>query len=244
MPADTSSSLDFKSIEQKDELNSDVWINDGTQLNPEVRKNLIKIALRFYKELDIPQAHLEDIVFTGSLANYNWSKYSDVDLHLIVDYKEVAPDVDLVRNYLKARKSLWNDEHDIKIFGFDVEVYVQDANEPHYATGQYSIMNDEWLVKPKPGKPEIDKDAIKRKAKFLMKMIDDVKDMFNKKEYRQAINDADKLQTKIRNMRSYGLEKNGEYSSENLAFKLLRRNKYIEKLYDIETKAYDALMTI
>jgi len=240
MPAD----LDFKSVEVKDELNPEIWVNGGKKLDPTIRKQLIKIALDFYKELGVPQADLKDITFTGSLANYNWSKYSDVDLHLMVDYEDVASDVDLVANYFKAQKSQWNDTHNITMNDFEVEVYVQDPDEPHTASGLYSVLYDKWLVEPKPGKPAIDKESIKRKAKFLMTMIDYVEELLDNKEYEEVIEVADKLQAKIRNMRSSGLERAGEFSSENLAFKLLRRNNYIKKLYDMETQAYDSLMSI
>ena len=240
-----SSELDFKSVEVQDELHPDIWPAGGdSHLHPEVRRRLIKIALNFYQELSVPQADLKDITFTGSLANFNWSKYSDVDLHLIVDFKDVASDVDLVVNYFKARKSQWNDLHDITVHGFDVEVYVQDDNEPHFASGLYSVLYGKWLVSPKPGKPFIDKEAIRKKAKFFMGMIDDLAGMLKDEEYEEVMRIADKVQEKLRNMRSSGLERAGEYSSENLAFKLLRRNEYIKKLYDLETEAYDSLMTL
>lgn len=235
--------IDLASLKVKDELNDDIWTEDR-QLKPEIRKHLTKIALDFFEGLDIPWANLEDITFTGSLANYNWSKYSDIDLHLVVDFTLVDDNVDLVDAFFNARKNLWNNRHDIEIHGFDVEVYVQDANEPHYATGVYSIMNDRWLVEPKPQKPFINKDAIGRKAKFIMRLIDEVAKIMKRGEYQEAIDEAEKLSDKIKKMRSCGLEKGGEYSVENLTFKILRRNGYMGKLYDVKLDAYDKMMTI
>ena len=98
----------------------------------------MEIAQDFYNSLET-DAELKDVTFTGSLANYNWSKYSDVDLHLIVDYKDVNDDQDLVKDYFNAKKSIWNRNHDIFIDGYEVEVYVQDNNEPHTSSGVYSV---------------------------------------------------------------------------------------------------------
>ena len=48
-----------------------------------------------------------------------------------------------------------------------------------------------------------------------------------------------KVWKKIKEGRKAGLEKEGEFSIENLVFKLLRRNGYIQKIMDIRRKAYD-----
>ena len=54
----------------KDKLNPDIWTND--ELNPEIRVKLIKIATDFFKDLNLPkEIQIKDIIFTGSLANYN-----------------------------------------------------------------------------------------------------------------------------------------------------------------------------
>ena len=34
---------------------------------------------------------IEDVIFTGSLANYNWSEYSDIDLHVVCDFIQIMP---------------------------------------------------------------------------------------------------------------------------------------------------------
>lgn len=242
--------LDFKSLEEKGQLNPDIWTEDK-KLRPEVRKRLIQLALRFYKDLEINWAQLKDINFTGSLANYNWSKYSDIDLHLIVDFKEIDERVGLVENYLKAKKSLWNDRHDITIHGAEVEVYVQDEAQPHYSSGIYSIMFDEWKVEPKEptlDSKEFDRDAIKKKVKDLNKMADEITRMAeaadSKEDRLHILKLIDRLQDKIKNMRQCGLEKTGEFSTENLTFKLLRREGYLEKLQNTELKTFDSLMSI
>ena len=36
---------------------------------------------------------------TGSLANYNWSSFSDVDLHIIVDFSQIDENYELVKGF-------------------------------------------------------------------------------------------------------------------------------------------------
>ena len=193
--------IDTKSLTVKDRLNDDVWAEDG-KLRPEIRKHLLTIAEDFYEELDIPWAELEDVKFTGSLANYNWSKYSDIDLHLIVDYTLVDENEDFVEAYFNARKNLWNNAHDISIHGFDVEVYVEDNEAIHFASGMYSVMNDEWIVKPEPTKPVINKKAITQKSKVIMRLIDDlVLDKMRKRDYSEAVGASEALTEKLKKMR-------------------------------------------
>lgn len=236
--------IDLKSLTVKDELNPDVWEPDGS-LKPEIRERLVQIAEDFYEELDIPWAELEDIKFTGSLANYNWSKYSDIDLHLIVDYTLVDENEDFVEAYFNARKNLWNNMHDISIHGFDVEVYVEDNEATHFASGMYSVMNDEWIVEPSPSKPAIDKEAITQKSRVIMRLLDDlVLDKMQEKDYSGAIEAAEALSEKLKKMRQCGLETGGEFSVENLTYKILRRNGTLDKLWDTKIEAYDKLMSI
>lgn len=236
--------IDIKSLKVKDHLNDDVW-DENKKLKPEVRKRLLRIAEDFYEDLDIPWAELEDIRLTGSLANYNWSKYSDVDLHLVVDYRLVDENLDLVEAYFSARKNLWNNYHDITIHGFDVEVYVEDAKGIHHSSGVYSVLMNDWVIEPEPQKPCINKEAITQKAKVIMRLIDDlVIDKLQEKDYKGAIKAAEVMSDKIKKMRQTGLESGGEFSVENLTFKILRRNGTLEKLYTTKLDAYDQMMTI
>lgn len=236
--------IDIKSLSVKDNLNEEIWTEEKT-LKPEIREKLIGIAEDFFEELDIPWAELEDIRFTGSLANYNWSKYSDVDLHLVIDYRLVDENVDLVEEYFKARKNLWNNQHDISIHGFDVEVYVEDAQGEHFSSGVYSVLMDEWVTEPKSVRPQIDKKAIRNKAKVIMRLIDDlVVEKFKEKKYEEAIEAAELMSEKVKKMRQSGLESGGEYSVENLTFKILRRNGALDKLYEIKLDSYDHMMSV
>jgi hypothetical protein len=143
-----------------------------------------------------------------------------------------------------AKKGIWNDAHDITIYDFPVEVYVENEGESHTASGLYSILNDDWIVVPKQKEVMIDKDDISSKAEGYISQFEDVQKLYSKGEYEKVIDKVDKIKERLSNMRSSGLEKGGEYSVENLAFKVLRRADIIGQLNDLKSKSYDTLMTI
>ena len=236
--------VDLSSFEFHDELNKDFWNQEGERLDPEIRQKLIAIANDFWNSLEVGDAEYDDITFTGSLAAHNYSQFSDVDLHILVDFSDVDDKTDLVREYFNAMKSIWNRLHDILIKGYEVEIYVQDVNDPHEAQGLYSISNDEWIKKPVLDKQDFDKDNVKKKAAGLMDQIDRLQPLIDEGKYEEAEKYADKLKEKIRKMRKTGLETVGAYSVENLAFKVLRRNDYLGKLSDAKREAYDKMQSI
>jgi hypothetical protein len=238
VPKDVIDSFDIQ-----DTLVPEVW--DNEKLKPEVREKLLEIAQDFFESLDLPEGiQLKDIKLTGSLANYNWSKFSDFDLHLVLDFSEIDDDEEFVRNYFMAKKGIWNDAHDISIYNFPVEVYVENEGESHTASGLYSILNDEWIVVPKKKEVMIDKDDITTKAEDYISQFEDVQKLYNDGEYEKVIDKVDKIKERLRNMRSSGLEKGGEYSVENLAFKVLRRSDIIGQLNDLKSNSYDTMMSI
>jgi len=226
----------------QDDLNTDVWTEDQ-KLKPEISEKLLRIAKDFYERLDLPVPIL-DITFTGSLANYNWTKLSDIDLHILIDYNEVNEDRDLVSNYLMEAKSNWNRAHDIKIKGHEVEIYVQDSNEPHHSTGVYSVSDDDWIIKPRKKTFEVSEDAVSQKAEHFIKMIDDIEKRFDDEKYEEVYGDTERLREKLRNYRQAGLETGGEFSVENLVFKYLRNTEEIGKIMDLKRDAYDAMMSV
>jgi len=161
----------INSFVTRDELNPKVW-KDTDTLNKEVREKLLSVATEFIDFLGVPIL-VEDIIFTGSLANYNWSKYSDVDLHVVADFTQFSDDLlPLYQELFKVKKTLFNTDHDIKIFGYDVELYVQDSNEKHFSSGVYSVLKDEWDNKPKKENVKIDKNLILQKSNQWMEIID------------------------------------------------------------------------
>ena len=106
-----------KSFKLQDELNSKIWTD--FELDGEVRENLLKIGQDFFDSTDL-EADVIDIVLCGSLCNYNWSeKYSDYDLHIIIDYKDIDDNLELVEKLCDLSKKQWNEAHDIQIKGYE-----------------------------------------------------------------------------------------------------------------------------
>jgi hypothetical protein len=227
-----------KSFRVKDELNPKIW--DDFNIDDEVREDLLKIAEDFYSSTGL-EADVDDIVLTGSLANYNWSeKYSDYDLHILIDFTQVNDVVDLVKKYADSARSIWNKEHDIKIKGYEVEVYIQDISEPHKSTGVFSLLNNRWNVKPEEFDFEPDEDMIAEKGKSVMMMVDELEEQVDEDKYDAFMEKVQKVWEKVKNYRKSGLEsEGGELSMGNLVFKFLRRNGYIGKIIELKRKSYD-----
>tara|TARA_R100001594_G_scaffold150658_1_gene213216 strand:+ start:3956 stop:5863 length:1908 start_codon:yes stop_codon:yes gene_type:complete len=230
-------------LKPREELNPQLW-DENKKLKSEIRDRLIDIAEKFIKPTLGSSAEIKDITFTGSLANYNYTDLSDIDLHILIDFKEVNSNEELVRGYFNAVKSLWNSMHDIKIKGFEVEVYVQDDKEPHTSSGVYSVMNDRWKKEPEKTESDIDEDSVATKADSLMAQIDAAIELSDRGEHEAAHERAISLRDKLKKLRKSGLETNGEYSVENLAFKTLRNTGYLTKLADLKRDSYDAMMSI
>ncbi len=237
-------SIDLSGFKMRDNLNPKIWDKDQ-KMKPEVRKRLLKVADDYFEGLELPGVDIVDVTMTGSLANYNWSKYSDVDLHIIIDYKDLPMKQDMVQDFLKSKSSTWNDQHEIKVYGFEIEIYVQDEDEEHISTGVYSVLNNEWNVEPEKKKISVNDKNVKNKANRVMDMIEDLYDMMEDTEdYEKVTELADRVKNKIKRMRQCGLDKGGEWSVENIVFKILRRNGMMERLSDIKTVAYDKSVTL
>jgi len=212
-----------------DILNPAIW--DNNKLNPEIKEKLLQIGKDFYADTET-DAPLKDILFVGSLANYNWSDTSDFDVHVVIDFKDVDGNVELVEKLVNALKSKWNDDHDIHVKQHNVEVYIQDVTKENRSTGVYSLMQDKWLSEPKKENIEIDKEKIQEKYNDFVRKINSA----------LKAQDIDKLKSIVKDvydMRQAGLDKSGELSTENLVFKILRNRNYIENLKSAINKIYD-----
>tara|TARA_R100000458_G_C8263135_1_gene238441 strand:+ start:154 stop:942 length:789 start_codon:yes stop_codon:yes gene_type:complete len=235
--------IDMSTFILKDNLNEDIWNEDHT-LKEDVRERLLRIAEDFMILLELPTSLIEDVIITGSLANYNWSKYSDIDLHILLDFKDVNVDEELVRSYFQGHTGNWNKRHNIKMRGFEVEIYAQDVDEPHVSTGIYSVLNDKWVVEPRREDPDLDLENVVKKSQRLIELIDSVEEIYDEERYDDAYSFSSLVKEKIRKFRRCGLESAGQYSPENLAFKVLRRNGYLKKLSDIRNKSYDRINSV
>lgn len=226
----------------QDELNPSIWIKKGNDyaLKPEVRIKLLEIAKEFYDYLEIETAY-EDIYFIGSMASFNWTSQSDIDLHLLFDYKKVNKNTSLVEKYFDAKKSYWNDNHEIKILGYDVELSCQEKGAPFYSKAVFSIKNNKWLNFPDKDNYSIDKQALKNKILNIVKQIEKVEKI---KDQNELLEKSRAIKDKIKKMRKSGLEKGGEFSIENLAFKYLRNNGYIGKIMKLKKDALDKKLSL
>jgi len=220
------------------ELSVKLWKED--KLKPDIREQLLEISDAFVDYLGI-SIDVIDVTFTGSYANYNYTPYSDIDLHIIVDPKSINRDVDLVEEFLKAKRQFWNDRHDIRVLNIEVELYAQDVDEEHASSGVYSVKNDEWINKPDKFRTSFDKRNVSRKVKYFKKQIS--------MEIEEAKMNRDtaglgRIMKKIRDMRSAGLEKSGEMADENIIYKILRSEGDIQKLYDMRDNVFDVDLSL
>jgi hypothetical protein len=230
-----------KSFETKETLSNQIFEEKKGHfvMRDEIKKRLLEVSNDFIESLGV-EFFIHDIVLTGSLANYNWSQYSDVDLHILIDFEESKYEMDILKEFFDAKKNVWNEKHDIKIKGYDVEVYVQDVNEEHISSGVYSILHNKWIIEPEKDKPNIDDRKILEKGEEFGKKIDHL--IQSQKDI--TIDQLEDLRKKIKEFRQSGLESGGEYSYENLTFKLLRRNGYIQKLLRLKTQLTDKKLSI
>lgn len=211
-------------------------IFDGDTMNNEVRQALLAIAEDFVDHLGINHLEVTDITLSGSNAAYSYTRHSDIDLHILVDMTNFKDD-DVYRELFHAKKTVYNDTHDITIGGFEVELYVQDANDPIVSLGEYSVMNDKWLRLPRKRKANFDQMATKLKYRKLRKLA----------EYAYKSNNIEKIENVLKTIRKYrqsGLDLHGEFGPENLAYKALRSKGIVAKLYDKLQELHDSRLSL
>lgn len=217
-----------------DRLNPRLWGRDE-HLLPKVQQQLMAIADDFREFLGVTDLDLEDITVSGSNAAYSYTPQSDIDLHLVVRLPQANADV--LRELFAAKKYQYNDEHNIRIGGADVELYVQPSDQPHISQGIYSLKNQDWIQIPRRRVPDIDDTCVAHKIEDLQQRIDVAVSQANEEAMQR-------LWTKIKTMRQTGLEQQGEFGCDNLAFKGLRRSGYLQKLKQAINQAHDHRLSL
>jgi len=217
-----------------DKLNPKLFV--GQYLRPEVSKQLKIIANDFLTELGIRDLAVKDITISGSNAAYSYTPNSDLDLHILVDMNMLSND-EIYRELFNAKKTIYNDSHDVKIHGVPVELYVQDTNEPVKSLGEYSILDDKWLRLPTKRRANLDQAATKLKYQKLEKLI-------NRAIKSNSLSKISEVLKTIKRYRQAGLDKGGEFGPENLAYKALRSQGLITRLYQLRDRLHSEKLTI
>lgn len=220
-------------IEKHEELNPALFGED-TKLKPKVKEKIIEIVNEFLKEFAEVDVTLEvqDIILTGSNASYNYTKDSDLDIHIVADTSKINDTLKLHKVIYDAYKSSFNKKFEIELNSVPVELYVETQETPLVSNGIYSVLQDEWIKEPtKESIPEVDQEAIdtalkpweKRYKALVAATTDDVEDE----------SEIDKFIDSLYELRGKGLSTGGEYSIENLVFKEMRNKGYLDNLKEL-----------
>ena len=219
-------------FEQHNELNPLLW--QGEDLRPEVKMTLLKIAKDFVEYVEVP-FEVKDLVLTGSQLGYYYTKHSDLDLHIIVDFDTVNCDREAAELF-DTKRLLYKKQYDISIHGVPVEVYIEDSNFPA-VSATYSLGKGGWKIKPDSQPEEIDSAKIIRMSKIWSTVI-------GKAIESNDLETGRKVLKMLRNYRKLGLKQTGEYGIENLVYKTLRNSKIIEKLMKMIGDLHDQSLSI
>ena len=240
-----------------DELNPDIWSREVVKgksqwtLDESVREKLLEIGEDFFSKFKeiFGDREYQDIILTGSLANYNYTEYSDFDVHVIMDLKGIDDEhPEILNEAVQGIRFRWNLRHDIKIKGYDVELFLQSLDDPDASTATYSLTKNIWIKNPKYDVPYVDEIELERKYLSYVYDIDQLETRLlhgskipsNAKDLYKR---AKSVKEKIQKMRNESLRKEGEFSIGNLTFKKLRNTGYIEKIINTITKSYDKIFT-
>ena len=211
------------SLRFTDILNPVFWIGDS--LKPEVNEKLMQFAEAFVAFVDMDERAIVDVLLLGGNAGYNYTQYSDLDVHIVVDPKYI-PDCnpDLLDQYYMDKKTLWELTHNVTIYGVKAEPYIERPGITRKKSqGVWSIMKKSWIQKPTPFEGDVDEKEIEKKVNNFINQINSL----------IKASDADGLKNlvkKLRDSRGTSLQKYGEYGFENMVFKELRNQGYIDKI--------------
>ena len=219
------------------ELNPNLW--DDSTLKLEVKEHLLKISLAWAKFANIKEKSIIDIILVGGNANYNYTKYSDIDVHLILDKNEYGDEIEVFNDYFKDKQKIWNVLHNIKMYDHSVELYaLLEGSSSPTDQGVYSILKNKWIQKPKHEKLLPDSIDIQRKVEEYAHNID------HNISSNSSIEHILGIKKKLKNMRQAGLKHAGEFSIENIVFKELRNLGYLEKINNYVNRKEDKELSL
>lgn len=202
-------------------LSDIVWENG--KIKKDVKNKLLDIAYLWMYEADLPDDIIQDIVLTGSHAGYNYTEYSDIDIHIIIEKRKLGCE-NLIDDFIFDKKKIFGEKHEITISDRDVEVYAQDVSEKYPKNeAVYSLLDEKWIVTPTKIKKELSDPKLIKKARFYKNLV---KRLIKEGNVKKMV----KFKEKLRKMRQSGLNREGEFSVENIVYKELRNRDLLKKL--------------
>jgi hypothetical protein len=226
------------SLQYHTRLNEKLW--DDFKLKQDVKQRLLQIGYMWADFAKIPRNIILDVIMTGGNANYNYTDKSDIDVHLIIDRSALGIPKQFLDEYLQDKKTLWSVQYNIKIYGYAIELYAQDASDRYPQNqGVYSLLRDEWVQMPKHLGVDFAKDPfLKKKVMGFIHQIDTmIKNKFDLEAFKN-------IRSKLRDMRNAAIQKGGEFSQENLVFKELRNRGYLDKINRYMKKLRDEQLSL
>ena len=224
----------LQSVRPKAWLSDKIWDEKG--LRPDVSNSLARVAKKFLEELEI-DLDVEDIILTGSYAGKTWGPGSDLDLHIVADMSSIE-DPEAVKRATKLAKFKWDEDHDVTINGVPVEVYVEDSGEdPPKVTGRWSITRNKWDLEPPA-------DGVSFDESKVMDKVQDFRQVIQKASYAQEEGPLLAAMKRIAKLRQAGLERDGELSNENLAYRVLRRTGELQAAWDLINDLVDDRLSL
>jgi hypothetical protein len=221
-------------IQFHDQLNPAIFRDE--HMIPAVRDRLLEIADDFMEHLGVSNIDVKDITLSGSNASYTYTPHSDIDLHILVDIKKLKND-EIYSELFHSKKIIWNLQHDITIGGYEVELYVQDTADPVVSRGEYSVLKDRWIKFPTKRVADINEPASQLKFEKLAQVA----------ELALQARDIDKIEDLLDTIRKYrkaGLDAQGEFSPENIAFKAFRTSGLLHRLRDTYNEIHSEKMSM
>ena len=209
-------------FEVHETLNPKLWSSDNKLLD-DVKVKIVEIIEQFISTCDIP-INMVDAHLVGSNASYNYTQYSDLDVHIISNFDLVDAPKEILQVLYNALKTKFNADYDISIRGIDVEIYVEDIRSTAISNGVYSLYEDRWIRFPKKltdvPQVEIEPEFSEWKEKFQTAI-----NSGNSDSIVNVIND-------IYILRKNSLDSEGEYGKGNQIFKEIRNCGLLDSAKD------------
>lgn len=206
-----------------DKLNPAIWNSDNT-LKEGVKEAIEKIVDQFVEDLPVPM-EIVDIIIVGSNASFNYTQYSDIDIHIVANNEVLPYDSKMLTLLYNAAKNKFNREYSMTIKGLPVEISIEDINTSCCSNGVYSVSNSEWVKFPKPINATMYDMTTTEAYRKLCAKIENILSNPTSSDIREMINH-------LYIIRKNSIMIDGEYGKGNLLFKEIRNNGMLQKLKD------------